>query len=57
MFNMKISLKPIITLIFCLFFATLSAQQTNYKESFYKLFINGNVSKWDKLITQLEEDA
>ena len=42
--------------IFCTIFTTLSAQQTNYKESFYKLFINGNVSKWDKLITQFEGD-
>ena len=55
--KMKKHLYLFFIAIFCTIFSTISAQQTNYKESFYKLFISGNVNKWDKLITQFEGDV
>ena len=56
MFNIKRNIQLFIAIIICSFITTVSAQGVNYKESFYKLFISGNVSKWDKLITQFESD-
>ncbi|MBR2475404.1 MAG: tetratricopeptide repeat protein [Bacteroidaceae bacterium] len=53
---MKKILSLLILSLFITISSSISAQQTNYKENFYKLFISGNVSKWDKLITQFEGD-
>ena len=56
MFKTKKHIKLLILAIICSISATITAQEINYKENFYKLFISGNVSKWDKLITQFEND-
>lgn len=53
---MKKYIHIILIAITCLTITNISAQTINYKENFYNLFINGNVSKWDKLIAQFEKD-
>ena len=56
MFKIKKYIFTLIIAIICTLFTTASAQEFNYKEKFYNLFISGNVNNWDKIIAQFESD-
>ena len=56
MFKIREHIYLFIIAVICSFVTTVSANESSYKENFYKLFISGNVSKWDNLITQFEFD-